>query len=67
MTPRTNLVVEDEYYLADDCATCVREAGFDVAGSYDAIEDVPEITGVRGVVLDINLRAVKILRMQIAA
>jgi|SRR6185437_11616105 DNA-binding response OmpR family regulator len=56
MTRRTILVVEDEYYLADDCATCVREAGFDVAGPYDAIEDVPEISGICGAVLDINLR-----------
>jgi DNA-binding NtrC family response regulator len=56
MTPRTILVVEDEYYLADDCATCVRSAGFDVAGPYGSLEEIPDISGITGAVLDINLR-----------
>ena len=56
MTPRTILVVEDEYYLADDCAGCVRDAGFDVAGPYGSLEDIPEISSICGAVLDINLR-----------
>jgi DNA-binding NtrC family response regulator len=56
MTPRTILVVEDEYYLADDCATCVRDAGFAVAGPYGSMDDIPEIGDICGAVLDINLR-----------
>ncbi len=56
MAPRIILVVEDEYYLADDCVTCVRGAGFDVAGPYSAMEDIPEIGDICGAVLDINLK-----------
>jgi len=51
--PLTILVVEDEYYLADDCAASVRRAGFSVAGPYGGIEEIPNISGA---VLDINLR-----------
>jgi DNA-binding NtrC family response regulator len=56
MTPRTILVVEDEYFLADDCALCVRKAGFDVAGPYGTLEEIPDLSGISGAVLDINLR-----------
>lgn len=60
MAPRIILVVEDEYYLADDCAACVRSAGFDVAGPYGAMEEIPEIGDICGAVLDINLRGARI-------
>jgi DNA-binding NtrC family response regulator len=56
MSPRTILVVEDEYFLADDCAAVVKRAGFDVAGPYGTIEEIPDISGIAGAVLDVNLR-----------
>jgi hypothetical protein len=56
MTPRTILVVEDEYFLADECALCVRKAGFEIAGPYGTLEEVPNLSGISGAVLDINLR-----------
>ena len=60
MTPRTILVVEDEYFLADDCASLMRKAGFDVAGPYGTVEEVPELPNISGALLDINVRGTSI-------
>jgi DNA-binding NtrC family response regulator len=56
MMPRTILVVEDEYFLADDCASLVKRAGFDVAGPYGSIEEDLDLKEIAGAVIDINLR-----------
>jgi DNA-binding response OmpR family regulator len=54
---QTILVVEDEYLLADDCASLVRKAGFDVAGPFATIEEAfGALDGIQGALLDIGLR-----------
>jgi FixJ family two-component response regulator len=56
MTQRRVLIVEDEILLGDDCAALVKEAGFDVAGPYSRLEDVPQdLVGISGAILDVNI------------
>jgi DNA-binding response OmpR family regulator len=56
MTRRRILIVEDEILLGDECASHVESAGFEVAGPYSALEDVPEdLAGIAGAILDINV------------
>ena len=56
MTRRKILIVEDEILLGDECASHVENAGFEVAGPYSALEDVPQdLAGVAGAILDINV------------
>jgi DNA-binding response OmpR family regulator len=57
MTRRTILIVEDEYFIADDCAQFVRAAGFDVAGPFGRIDEalLTQLDGIQGALLDINL------------
>jgi DNA-binding NtrC family response regulator len=57
LTPMpTILVAEDEYLLADDCASLVRKAGFDVAGPFATIEEAfGALEGIQGALLDIDL------------
>lgn len=52
------LVVEDEYYLADDLATALRKEGAQVLGPAGTIDEALLLTdtGVDCVVLDLNLR-----------
>jgi DNA-binding response OmpR family regulator len=53
---RTILVVEDEYLLADDCASLVRKAGCDVAGPFATIEEAfGALEDIQGALLDIGL------------
>lgn len=57
MAERKILIVEDEYFLADDCAQLVKAAGCQVVGPFnsmsDALRELPH--DVHGAVLDINL------------
>jgi CheY-like chemotaxis protein len=56
MTRRRILIVEDEYLIAENCASCAEEAGFEVAGPYSKLGDVPqELSGISGAILDLNL------------
>lgn len=54
------LVVEDEYLLAHDLSTALRDAGAEVAGPFgtlgDAIAGAEADTRLDGAVLDVNLR-----------
>jgi DNA-binding NtrC family response regulator len=54
------LVVEDEYFLADDCASLIREAGFDIVGPVASVEDTLELISrgavFDGALLDVNLQ-----------
>ena len=53
---QTVLVLEDEYLLADDCASLLRKAGFNVAGPFGTIEQAfGALDDVDGAVIDINL------------
>lgn len=53
---QTILVVEDEYFLADDCASLATKAGFNVAGPFDNIEEAfGALDRVDGALIDINL------------
>jgi CheY-like chemotaxis protein len=69
----TILVVEDEYFLADDCAASLRSLGVSVAGPVHSLEDgFALLEGIHGAIVDINLggRAVyplvdELLRRQI--
>ncbi|MGY3604742.1 response regulator [Bradyrhizobium sp. Lot11] len=60
LTGRSILVVEDEYFLADDIARACRALGAEIEGPFGDVEDALAIlTGVRavdGAVLDVNLR-----------
>jgi CheY-like chemotaxis protein len=52
------LVVEDEFYLADDLAEVLRDCGADVVGPVATVADATELarTGIDCAVLDMNLR-----------
>ncbi len=53
---QTILVVEDEYLLADDCASLVRKAGCNVAGPFATIEEaLGVLDDIHGALLDIDL------------
>ena len=58
---RRVLVVEDEYFLADDIGKALRTLGAEIAGPVGHIEDAVEILHNDGVidaaVLDVNIRA----------
>jgi CheY-like chemotaxis protein len=60
LSGRRVLVVEDEYFLADDICRALRSAGADVAGPVGEIEEALRIlhdgSVVDGAVLDVNLR-----------
>ena len=60
LSGRRILVVEDEYYLADDISRALRSAGADVAGPVGDLEDaLPILNGegvLDGAVLDVNIR-----------
>ncbi|MGF6433532.1 hypothetical protein [Bradyrhizobium sp. Pha-3] len=36
---RTILIVEDEYFIADDCAALARQAGYHVVGPFASIDE----------------------------
>ncbi|SCB50589.1 hypothetical protein GA0061098_1014185 [Bradyrhizobium shewense] len=58
---RRILVVEDEYFLADDIGNAMRTLGAEIAGPVGHIEDAVEMLHNGGVldaaVLDVNIRA----------
>lgn len=57
---RTVLLVEDEYFIADDLATALRSAGAKLMGPVATLEAALDEMEVRGMpdmaILDINLR-----------
>jgi CheY-like chemotaxis protein len=56
---RRVLVVEDEYFVADDIARALREIGADVVGPFPSREDALQAVGAQPIdtaVLDINLQ-----------
>ena len=56
MTQHRVLIVEDEFFLADDCALHAEESGFEVAGPYSRLEDVPQdLVGISVAILNIDL------------
>jgi len=56
MPRRRILIVEDEFFIAEDCASTAEEAGFEVAGPYLRLKDVPQdLAGISAAILDINL------------
>ena len=56
MARRRLLIVEDEFFIADDCASTAKEAGFEVAGPYSRLEDVPQdLSGISAAILDLDL------------
>ena len=56
MTRRRILIVEDEFLIAENCASLVEEVGFEVAGPYSKLGDVPqELSGISGAIIDLNL------------
>ncbi|MGY8638634.1 response regulator [Bradyrhizobium sp. 14AA] len=64
LTGRRILVVEDEYFLADDIGKALRTLGAEIAGPVGHIEDAIEMLHNGGVldaaVLDVNIRAATI-------
>ncbi|MCP3468760.1 response regulator [Bradyrhizobium sp. CCGUVB1N3] len=60
LASRRILVVEDEYFLADDIGKTLRALGAEIAGPVGYIEDAVEIlydgSAVDAAVLDVNLR-----------
>jgi FixJ family two-component response regulator len=62
MNRRTMLIVEDEYYLADDCSRLAEASGFRVIGPYSsvktAMENLPERLDCA--LLDINVNGISI-------
>ncbi|WLA44347.1 response regulator [Bradyrhizobium elkanii] len=60
MTGRRVLIVEDEYFLADDMRSALRALGADIAGPAADIADALRILHdggvIDGAVLDVNIR-----------
>ena len=54
---RNILILEDEYFEADDCAKIVKDAGFEVIGPFAFIDQVSDdaIEATDGAILDVNL------------
>nr|WP_249146052.1 response regulator [Bradyrhizobium diazoefficiens] len=61
LSGRRILVVEDEYFLADDISRALRSHGAEVTGPVGELDDVLPILNAGGVlngaVLDVNLRS----------
>ena len=61
LSGRRVLVVEDEYFLADDISRALRSVGAEVAGPVGEVEDALRIlhdgSVLDGAVLDVNLRS----------
>jgi DNA-binding NtrC family response regulator len=50
------LIVEDEYFIADDCATLMHRSGLDVIGPVATVEDGLALIGdADAALVDINL------------
>lgn len=61
LSGRRILVVEDEYFLADDISRALRSAGAEIAGPVGELDDAfPILNGggiLDGAVLDVNIRS----------
>ncbi|MBR0719577.1 response regulator [Bradyrhizobium liaoningense] len=61
LSGRRILVVEDEYFLADDIGRALRSFGADVAGPVGDLDDALRIVSdggiLHGAVLDVNIRS----------
>lgn len=59
LTGRTILVVEDDYFLAQETARMIRRSGASILGPvsnvHDALEVLKVATSIDGAILDINL------------
>ena len=56
MPKRKLLIVEDEFLIAEDCASTAEKAGFEVAGPYLKLKDVPQdLAGISAAILDLNV------------
>ncbi|WP_246788434.1 response regulator [Bradyrhizobium sp. CCBAU 53421] len=52
----TILIVEDEYFIADDCAALARQAGYHVVGPFASVDEArPHASGACGALIDINV------------
>jgi hypothetical protein len=50
------LIVEDEFFIAENCASDAEEAGFEVAGPYLKLGDVPqELSDISGAIIDLKV------------
>ncbi|MFK4492824.1 response regulator [Bradyrhizobium sp. USDA 336] len=50
------LIVEDEYFLADDCARVIEATGLHALGPFGTLADAePYVAEADGAVLDVNL------------
>jgi hypothetical protein len=59
MVRRRILIVEDEFFIAENCASDAEEAGFEVAGPYLKLGDVPqELSGISGAIIDLKVGGV---------
>ncbi|WP_347336828.1 hypothetical protein [Bradyrhizobium embrapense] len=60
LTGRRVLIVEDEYFLADDVSSALRSLGADIVGPAGDIDDALRIVNdggvIDGAVLDVNIR-----------
>jgi hypothetical protein len=64
MSRRRILIVEDEILLADECASHVEAAGFEVAGPYSMLEHVPqELSDISGAILGVDIRGTHSYRL----
>ena len=61
LTGRRVLVIEDEYFLADDIARALRELGARVVGPVGELEEAMSLVdgdaSIDGAVVDVNLRS----------
>jgi hypothetical protein len=61
---RRRILIEDEILLGYDCASHVEAAGFEVAGPYSMLKDVPQdLLGISGAILDVNIRGMLSYRL----
>jgi CheY-like chemotaxis protein len=60
MQAKSILVVEDEYFLADDCVSLIREAGLGIVGPIASVEEALELVSSGGLfdgaLVDVNLQ-----------
>jgi hypothetical protein len=56
MARRKLLIVEDEAFIAMDIADTAEKVGFEVAGPFSRLEQVPQdLTGISAAILDLNV------------
>ncbi|MGY3444765.1 response regulator [Bradyrhizobium sp. USDA 4473] len=61
---RSILIVEDEYFIAEDCASLARKAGFLVVGPFNSVEEARHHTAsASGALIDINVNGMSTYRL----